>query len=54
MPRSKSPKARSPRSKSALNKFFDKIFVISLYDAVERYEKVEKQFKSKKVNIIQL
>lgn len=51
MPRSKSPKARSPRSKSTLNKFFDKIFVISLYDAVERYEKVEKQFKSKKVNI---
>ena len=39
------------KKKSALNQFFDKIFVISLYDAVKRYEKVEKQFKTRKIEV---
>jgi GR25 family glycosyltransferase involved in LPS biosynthesis len=46
---SKSPKRA--KKKSELNKFFDKIFVISLYDATERYEKVEKQFKNRKIDV---
>lgn len=53
----KSPKkSRSRRSKRAkktsfLNHFFDKIFVISLYDATKRFDKVEKQFKNRKIDI---
>ena len=37
--------------KNFFNKFFDKIFVISLYDATQRYEKVEKQFEARKIDI---
>jgi len=37
--------------KSSLNKFFNKIFVISLYDATQRYEKVENQFKARDIKI---
>ena len=37
--------------KNFFNKFFDKIFVISLYDATQRYEKVEKQFEARKIAI---
>ena len=37
--------------KSSLNKFFNKIFVISLYDATQRYDKVEKQFNERNINI---
>jgi len=50
MPKSRS---RSKRSKkiNALNKYFDKIFVINLFDKVQRWEKVEKQFKNRKINV---
>jgi GR25 family glycosyltransferase involved in LPS biosynthesis len=44
-------KRRSPKQKSKFNKFFDKIFVISLYDKVERWEKVLKQFKGRKIDV---
>jgi len=37
--------------KSKLNKFFDKIFVISLFDKVERWQKVSKQFKNRKIDV---
>lgn len=36
---------------SAFNKFFDKIFVINLYDKVERWKKVQKQFCNRKIKI---
>jgi|UniRef100_A0A6C0CZD8 GR25 family glycosyltransferase involved in LPS biosynthesis len=42
---------RVTKKRSNLNKFFDKIFVISLFDKFERWEKVSKQFKSKKIDI---
>lgn len=38
-------------SKNIFNKFFKKIFVISLYDKTERWEKVAKQFKSRKIEV---
>ena len=38
-------------SNNAFNKFFDKIFVISLYDTSKKYEKVEKQFKNRKIDV---
>ena len=38
-------------SKSFINKFFDKIFVISLYDNFDRWNKVEKQFRNRKIDV---
>lgn len=45
-----SPK-RSKRSKPFANKFFDKIFVISLYNNFDRWNKVSKQFKNRKIDV---
>lgn len=45
--RKKSKKRRS----NALNTFFDKIFVISLYDQHKKYEKVEKQFNGRHIKV---
>ena len=42
---------RKNRSKPFINKFFDKIFVISLYNNFERWNKVEKQFKNRKIDV---
>ena len=36
---------------SAFNKFFDKIFVINLYDKADRWKKVQKQFANRKIKI---
>lgn len=36
---------------SYLNRFFDKIYVISLFDKIERWKKVSKQFKTRKINV---
>lgn len=36
--------------KSEVNKYFDKIFVISLFDKAERWKKMEKQFKSRGID----
>ena len=36
---------------NALNKFFDKIYVISLYDKFERWKKIEKQFGNRKIKV---
>lgn len=44
-------KGGNKKNSSIFNKFFTKIFVISLYDKVERWEKVYKQFKSKKIGV---
>jgi len=37
--------------KSEMNKFYDKIFVISLYDKQDRWKKVRDQFKKKGVDV---
>ena len=37
--------------KSVFNRFFDKIFVISLYDKFDRWKKVEKQFAEKNIKV---
>ena len=44
---------RSPKRtrKSFANKFFDKIFVISLYNNFDRWAKVSKQFKNRKIDV---
>jgi GR25 family glycosyltransferase involved in LPS biosynthesis len=34
-----------------MNKFFDKIFIINLYDKTQRWEKVSKQFKRRGIQI---
>jgi GR25 family glycosyltransferase involved in LPS biosynthesis len=34
-----------------LNKFFDKIYVINLFDKLKRWEKMEKQFKNRKIKV---
>lgn len=39
------------RKKNIFNKFFDKIFVISLYDQYSKFEKVEKQFKNRHIDV---
>lgn len=36
---------------SYMNKFFDQIYVISLLDKIERWEKVSKQFESRKIKV---
>jgi len=36
---------------NAFNKFFDKIYVISLYDKFERWKKIEKQFGNRKIKV---
>jgi len=38
-------------TKNIFNKFFNKIFVINLYDKIERWKKVEKQFSLKKIKV---
>jgi len=45
--RSRSRKQRSNMFKN----FFNKIFVISLYDQVKKFEKVEKQFKNRGIKV---
>lgn len=42
---------RKKKSNNTFNKFFDKIFVINLFDKTTRWNKVEKQFKNRKINI---
>ena len=42
---------RKKKSKNTFNNFFDKIFVINLFDKTTRWNKVEKQFKNRKINI---
>jgi GR25 family glycosyltransferase involved in LPS biosynthesis len=37
--------------KNIFNSFFDKIYVISLYDNEKRWEHVYKQFKNRKINV---
>jgi len=34
-----------------INKFFDKVYVINLFDKEERWKKMEKQFKNRKIDI---
>lgn len=34
-----------------MNKYFDKIFVINLFDKTERWEKVRRQFKNRKIDV---
>ena len=36
---------------NAFNKFFDKIYVISLYDKFERWKKIENQFRNRKIKV---
>jgi GR25 family glycosyltransferase involved in LPS biosynthesis len=36
---------------SFINKFFDKIYVINLFDKIERWEKVSKQFRNRNIKI---
>ena len=38
-------------SKSILNKFFDKIFVINLFDKTKRWEKVRNQFRRRRIKV---
>ena len=38
-------------SKNALNKFFNKIFIISLYDQYKKFEKVQTQFKNRNIKV---
>ena len=45
-PNTPTRKKSNPRGTVTLNKFFDKIFVISLFDKLERYTKVSDQFKA--------
>tara|TARA_Y100000996_G_C22544297_1_gene651198 strand:- start:949 stop:1788 length:840 start_codon:yes stop_codon:yes gene_type:complete len=40
-----------PTKKSALNRFFKKIFVINLYDKTERWKKISKQFKNRNIQV---
>ena len=37
--------------KSELNKFYDKIFIISIYDNINRWNKVNKQFKRRGIEV---
>lgn len=39
------------KRKSLLNKYFNKVFVISLFDKVEKYKKVKAQFKRRGVHV---
>lgn len=41
----------SKRSGNTFKNFFNKIFVISLYDQVKKFEKVEKQFKNRGIKV---
>ena len=34
-----------------INKFFDKVYVINLFDKEERWKKMEKQFKNRKIKV---
>lgn len=48
--KSKSPRrSKSPRAEHKINKYFDKIFVISLYDQLAKFEKVKRQFSRRKI-----
>lgn len=42
---------QSRKSKSSFNTFFDKIFIINLFDKTERWEKVSKQFKNRGIQV---
>lgn len=44
-------KRRKRETPASINSFFDKIFVINLFDKTERWEKVLKQFRSRKINV---
>lgn len=41
----------SNKRKNIFNRFFNKIFVISLYDQYNKFEKVEKQFKNRHIDV---
>jgi GR25 family glycosyltransferase involved in LPS biosynthesis len=43
--------SRRRKKSNALNKFFDKIFVISLYDKTERWNKVSDMFKKRSIQV---
>ena len=34
-----------------INKFFDKVYVINLFDKEERWKKMEKQFRNRKIKV---
>ena len=42
---------RKRKSNNTFNKFFEKIFIINLFDKTKRWKKVEKQFKNRKINV---
>ena len=44
-------KKKKSKSFTFINKFFVKIFVISLYDNFDRWNKVEKQFRNRKIDV---
>lgn len=43
--------SRRRKKSNALNKFFDKIFIISLYDKTERWNKVSDMFKKRSIQV---
>ena len=45
------PRKKSPKKKSEFNKFFDKIFVINLFDKTKRWKKVSSQFKRRGITV---
>jgi len=47
----RSRRSRRSRNTNTFKKFFNKIFVISLYDQVKKFEKVEKQFKNRGIKV---
>jgi GR25 family glycosyltransferase involved in LPS biosynthesis len=50
--RKKNNRSKNTKSKmNIFNKYFDKVFVINLFDNVEKWKKVNKQFKNRNINV---
>ena len=51
MPEKSRRRKSTRKSRNFLNRYFDKIFVINLYDKVKRWNKVQRQFKNRKIDV---
>ena len=51
MNKSRRSRKKSVKKISPVNKFFNKIFVINLYSNENKWKKVQKQFKNRKINV---
>ena len=54
MPEKSRRRKSTRKSRNFLNRYFDKIFVINLYDKVKRWNKVQRQFKNRKIDTYEI